>query len=78
MESIVSIISVCVTLLLGVAGLIFNSYVQRKTHSISVITKTRLARREKTKEAEDEAGSDPLYSGSGWDTLWSEIHRLYP
>lgn len=50
MESIVSIISVCVTLLLGIGGLIFNSYVQRKTHSISVITKTRLARREKTKD----------------------------
>lgn len=50
MQSIISIVSVCVTLLLGVAGLIFNSYVQRKTHSISVITKTRLARREKTKD----------------------------
>ena len=50
MESIISIIAICVTLLLGVSGFIINSFVQRKSNSINVITKTRLARREKTKE----------------------------
>lgn len=49
-EVLISIISVCVTLLLGVVGFIANSFIQRKSHSIQVITKTRLARREKTKE----------------------------
>ena len=50
MENIISIIAICVTLLLGVSGFIINSFVQRKSNSINVITKTRLARREKTKE----------------------------
>ena len=50
MENIISIIVICVTLLLGVTGFIINSFVQRKSNSINVITKTRLARREKTKE----------------------------
>ena len=50
MENIISIIAICVTLLLGVTGFIINSFVQRKSNSINVITKTRLARREKTKE----------------------------
>ena len=49
MDDIISIIAICVTLLLGVTGFIINSFVQRKSNSISVITKTRLARREKTK-----------------------------
>ena len=49
MDTIISIIAVCVTLLLGVTGFIINSFIQRKSNSISVITKTRLARREKTK-----------------------------
>ena len=45
-----TLIAICVTLLLGVTGFIINSFVQRKSNSINVITKTRLARREKTKE----------------------------
>lgn len=49
MENIIAIVTVCVTLLLGVGGFIINSLIQRKSNSISVITKTRLARREKTK-----------------------------
>ena len=49
-EILISIISVCVTLLLGVVGFIANSFIQGKSHSIQVITKTRLVRREKTKE----------------------------
>lgn len=48
-EVIISIAAVCVTLLLGILGFIVNSLIQRKTNSIQVITKTRLARREKTK-----------------------------
>ncbi|MCR4874648.1 MAG: hypothetical protein K5923_02765 [Clostridia bacterium] len=50
MEEVVSVITVCVTLLLGVAGFIINSFVQRKSNSIQIITKTRLNRRSKTKE----------------------------
>ena len=50
MEYIIPIITVSVTLLLGVLGFIVNSLIQRKSNSIQVITKTRLARREKTKE----------------------------
>ena len=48
-KDVISLIAVCVTLLLGVVGFIINSFVQRKSNSISVITKTRLNRREKTK-----------------------------
>ena len=48
-KDVISFIAVCVTLLLGVIGFIINSFIQRKSNSISVITKTRLNRREKTK-----------------------------
>ena len=48
-KDVISLIAVCVTLLLGVIGFIINSFIQRKSNSISVITKTRLNRREKTK-----------------------------
>ncbi len=47
---IVSLITVSVTLILGIAGFIFNSYLQRKNNSISVITNTRLERRNKTQQ----------------------------
>lgn len=50
MENVISIIAVCVTLLLGLLGFVINSFIQRKNNSISVITKTRLVRREKSKE----------------------------
>lgn len=45
-ESTINLISVCVTLLLGVAGFIINTFVQRKNNSIEIITKKRLSRRD--------------------------------
>ena len=50
MENIIAILTVCVSLLLGVMGLIANSMIQRKSNSISVITGTRQERRKKTQE----------------------------
>lgn len=49
MENIVPIITICVTLLLGVGGFVVNSLIQRKSNSIQIITKTRLERRAETK-----------------------------
>ena len=73
MDTIISIVTVCVTLLLGVAGFIFNSFVQRKNNSINVITKTRLARREKTKTLM--AKLIKLSSVKYLDTLSKEEHK---
>ena len=63
MEYIIPIITVCVTLLLGILGFIVNSLIQRKSNSIQVITKTRLARREKSKTLLSNIIklSDPIY-----------------
>ncbi len=47
---IVSIITVCVTLILGVGGFVINSFVQRRNNSIAIITKTRMERRTETQE----------------------------
>lgn len=44
---LISIITICVTLLLGIGGFIFNTYMQRKNNSITVITGYRLERRQK-------------------------------
>lgn len=38
MEQIISIITVCVTFILGILGLIFNSFIQRKSNSIKIVT----------------------------------------
>jgi hypothetical protein len=48
--NIISLSAVCVTLLLGIAGLIANSLIQRKSNSIQIITQCRLKRRERTHE----------------------------
>lgn len=50
MENLIGILTVCVTFLLGIMGLIANSMIQRKSNSISVITGTRLERRKTTQE----------------------------
>lgn len=42
---LISIITICVTVLLGVAGFLINTYMQRKNNSITVITSYRLERR---------------------------------
>ena len=62
-EAIISIITVCVTLILGIAGFIINSFVQRKSNSIKIITQTRLDRRAHSQKrvAELLKLSDPLY-----------------
>lgn len=45
-----TVLPVCVTLLLGVAGFIVNTLIQRQSNSIEVITKNRIERMNKTKE----------------------------
>lgn len=45
-DALISIISICVTLILGVIGFIMNSLIQRKNNSIEIITKKRIARRD--------------------------------
>ena len=63
METIISIAAVCVTLLLGIGGIIVNSLIQRKSNSINVITQTRLNRRACTQKlvADLLKISDPFY-----------------
>ena len=63
LETLISILTVCVTLLLGVGGFLVNSFIQRKSNSITVITQTRLNRREQTRTLFSEmlAISDPKY-----------------
>lgn len=60
---IVPIVTVCVTLLLGIAGVVANSRIQRKSNSIKVITQTRLDRRAHTQNrvAALLKLSDPFY-----------------
>ena len=60
---VLPIITVCVTLLLGIAGVAANTMIQRKSNSIKVITQTRLARREHTQKhvADLLKLSDPFY-----------------
>ena len=48
MEQIISIITICVTFVLGILGLIANSLIQRKSNSIKIITQHRLDRRAET------------------------------
>lgn len=48
LTSMISLLAVCVTFFVGIAGLIVNSFIQRKSNSISVITQTRLKRRKDT------------------------------
>ena len=48
--AIISIISICVTLFLGMIGFIVNTLIQRKNNSIQVITKKRLERRDKIQQ----------------------------
>lgn len=50
MGDFIALITVCVTLLLGVLGFIFNSLIQRRNNSIKVITEDRVARRKATQE----------------------------
>ena len=47
---IVSILTISVTLLLGILGFIVNTLIQRKNNSIDIITKNRLNRRKETQE----------------------------
>ena len=63
LETFISILTVCVTLLLGVGGFLVNSFIQRKSNSITVITQTRLTRREQTRTIFSKllALSDPSY-----------------
>lgn len=60
---LISIITICVTVLLGVAGFLINTYMQRKNNSITVITGYRLERRKKMIELVSIllANSDPYY-----------------
>lgn len=46
----ISLLTVLVTLLLGILGFIVNTYLQRQNNSIDVITKNRIERRTKTQE----------------------------
>ena len=48
LNHIISLSAVCVTLLLGIAGLIVDSLIQRRSNSIQIITQCRLKRRERT------------------------------
>ncbi len=50
MEQIISIITVCVTFILGILGLIFNSLIQRKSNSIKIVTQHRMDRRNETQK----------------------------
>ncbi len=50
MEQIISIATVCVTLVLGISGLIFNSMIQRKSNSIKMVTQHRFERRSETQK----------------------------
>lgn len=50
METMISIISICSTVLLGIVGFIINTCLQRKANSIDIITRKRLARRDKLQE----------------------------
>ncbi len=60
---LISIITICVTVLLGVAGFLINTYMQRKNNSITVITGYRLERRQKMMNLVSIllANSDPYY-----------------
>lgn len=66
LNTLVSIITVCVTLLLGIIGIIVNTTIQRKSNSIKIITQTRLERRMHTQNliADLLKLSDPHYIGS--------------
>ena len=46
-DLLICIITVSVTLILGIIGFVFNSFLQRKNNSIEIITKKRLERRDK-------------------------------
>ncbi len=46
----ISLLTVLVTLLLGILGFIVNTYLQRQNNSIDIITKNRIERRTKTQE----------------------------
>ncbi len=46
----ISLLTVLVTLLLGILGFIVNTYLQRQNNSIDVITKNRIERRTRTQE----------------------------
>lgn len=60
---LISIITICVTVLLGVVGFLINTYMQRKNNSITVITGYRLERRQKMMNLVSIllANSDPYY-----------------
>ena len=89
LETSISILTVCVTLLLGVGGFLVNSFIQRKSNSIAVITQTRLSRREQTRVLFSEllALSDPAYLALATDerleivkksaTLCGELRSYY-
>lgn len=49
-DGLISIISICATVILGIAGFIVNSFIQRKNNSIEIITKSRIARRDRLQE----------------------------
>nr|WP_321305282.1 hypothetical protein [uncultured Sphaerochaeta sp.] len=49
-DGLVSILAVCVTLIIGMGGLIANTLIQRKSNSIKIITVTRLRRRDYTQK----------------------------
>lgn len=63
MNTMISIITVCVTLILGITGVLANTLIQRKSNSIKVITQTRLERRAHTQKrvADLLKLSDPYY-----------------
>ena len=46
----ISLLTVLVTLLLGILGFIVNTYLQRQNNSIDIITKNRIERRTRTQE----------------------------
>lgn len=48
--NVIALITVCVTLLLGVLGFVFNALIQRRNNSIKVITEDRIARRKVTRD----------------------------
>lgn len=46
----IDLLAILVTLVLGVAGFIVNSFIQRRNNSIKVIVQHRLERRQRTLE----------------------------
>lgn len=59
-EFMVSIISICATILLGIIGYVANAYNQRKNDRIKVIVQHRLDRRSLTIKSVSDLNATPI------------------